>query len=359
MPGNLYLNGPINLNNKRPKLNTEQNKPMFYNPLIIDTHYDSKRDGSTYVPQVEAISPTNLDEKNGENRITKDEILNSIGKLDRELQQTEDKISKCKKRQKELELTNSPSNGNQTENSDPSDLKQLSTTQQVYTENKEKAEQSQRKFDKIRPLTIAVSGSRELIRNSIYSNTLLLLSFKQPLYNQPSDLPFYFKNKEKFRLFKPKLVTYFKKRLLYKQKREKYLTSSYEKLMNNWLKSSENKTNGGIKKSKDLKLREYFERQFAEIKKAREEKQSRKPKGENGESQAEIDSQLEAEQEAENKRMRSLAVIPPILLDNKLIKYKFFNKNGLVIDPVSKHKELQVSCISGKRTIFSVCFEWI
>lgn len=137
-------------------------------------------------------------------------------------------------------------------------------------------------------------------------------------------------------------MTYFKKRLLHKQRREKYLTSSYEKLMNNWLKSNENKTNG-IKKSKELKLREYFERQFVEIKKAREEKQARKPKAENGESQAEIDSQLEAEQEAENKRMRSLAVIPPILLDNRMIKYKFFNKNGLVLDPVSQHKELQVS----------------
>ena len=155
--GGLYLNGPINLNNKRPKLNTEQNKPMFYSPLMIDPYYDSKRDGSTYVPQVEAISPTNLDEKNGENRITKDEILTSIGKLDREIQQTEDKISKCKKRQKELELTNSPSNGSQTECTDASDLKQLSTTQQVYTENKEKADESQRKFDRIRPLTIAVS----------------------------------------------------------------------------------------------------------------------------------------------------------------------------------------------------------
>ena len=158
-PGHLYLNGPINLNNKRPKLNTEQNKPMFYNPLSIDTYYDSKRDGSTYVPQVEAISPTNLDEKNGEHRITKDEILTSIGKLDREIQQTKDKISKCKTRQKELELTNSPSSGSQNESTDPSDLKQLSTTQQVYTENKRKADESQKKFDKIRPLTIAVSNA--------------------------------------------------------------------------------------------------------------------------------------------------------------------------------------------------------
>lgn len=171
-PSSLYLNGPINLNNKRPKLNTEQNK-LFYSPLIIDPYYDSKRDGSSYVPQVEAISPTNLDEKNGENRITKDEILNSIGKLDRELQQTEDKISKCKKRQKELELTNSPSTGAQTENLDPNDLKQLSTTQQVYTENKEKADESQKKFDKIRPLTIAVSSrmiSGQMIKFTLTSS---------------------------------------------------------------------------------------------------------------------------------------------------------------------------------------------
>lgn len=112
--------------------------------------------------------------------------------------------------------------------------------------------------------------------------------------------------------------------------------------MSNWLKNVEIKTTNGIKKSKDLKLRDYFEKQFPDLKRAREEKQNKaKAKAdENGE----IDSQqLDAEQEAEMKRMRSLAVIPPILLDDKLRKHKFVNNNGLILDPVNEHKELQVS----------------
>lgn len=153
---NLFFNGPINLNNKRPKLNTEQNKS--FNALMIDPYYDLKKDfynPQVYNPEVEAISPTNLDDKNGDSR--KDEILNSIGKIDRQIQQATDKISKFKKRKGELEksTTNSPNDINQIENLD--DLKQLSTTQQIYTENKQKADESHKKLDKIRPLTIAVS----------------------------------------------------------------------------------------------------------------------------------------------------------------------------------------------------------
>lgn len=143
---------------------------------------------------------------------------------------------------------------------------------------------------------------------------------------------------------------YFKKRLFYKQKREKYLTSTYEKLMSNWMKNIENKSNSITKLRKDLRTREYFEKQFAELKRAREEKQSKKQqqsKSTDNNENPEFDinqqqQQLEAELEAENKRMRSLAVIPPILLDDKLRKYKFFNKNGLVRDPVTEHEELKV-----------------
>lgn len=146
-----YYNSPISLNNKRPKLNTE-NK---FNPLNIDTYDNLKREN--YNPQVEAISPTNLDDKQSEQRRnTKDEILHNLDKIDREIKQTDGKITKLKKKQKELQALTNSSN-NQIENLDPNDLKQLSTTQQVYTENRKKAIESQKKLDKLRPLTIAVS----------------------------------------------------------------------------------------------------------------------------------------------------------------------------------------------------------
>ena len=154
LPVNLYMNSPINLNNKRPKLNTETKS---INQLMIDTmmYYESRKDG--YNPQVEAISPTNLDDKNGEHRNTKEEILHSLEKLDRLIKKNESETSKKKRKQRELEALTNPSSQHQAENLEPNDLKQLSITQQIYTENKKKADESQKQLDKIRPLTIAVS----------------------------------------------------------------------------------------------------------------------------------------------------------------------------------------------------------
>ena len=47
-------------------------------------------------------------------------------------------------------------------------------------------------------------------------------------------------------------------------------------------------------------------------------------------------------QQEEERKMRSLAVIPPIMLDSKQRQLRFYNKNGLLDDPMSDYKERQM-----------------
>jgi len=47
-------------------------------------------------------------------------------------------------------------------------------------------------------------------------------------------------------------------------------------------------------------------------------------------------------QEMEDKKMRSYAVIPPILLDEKTRRKRFNNKNGLIEDPMQEYKDKQL-----------------
>lgn len=48
-------------------------------------------------------------------------------------------------------------------------------------------------------------------------------------------------------------------------------------------------------------------------------------------------------QALEDKKMRSYAVIPPLMLDSEQKKYPFMNENGLLTDIVA---EAKVSCLS-------------
>ena len=43
----------------------------------------------------------------------------------------------------------------------------------------------------------------------------------------------------------------------------------------------------------------------------------------------------------EEKKMRAYAVIPPMMLDDRQRKLRFYNKNGLVDDPKADHQQRQ------------------
>ncbi len=140
------------------------------------------------------------------------------------------------------------------------------------------------------------------------------------------------------------MILYFKKRFHEKQIRERYLTDTYDKLMISWLKKLEKKETNPTKKSKDIKLREYFEKQFPELRKQREDKERFSRVGQRIRSDAELEEIMDGlqEQELEDKKMRSYAVIPPILLDTRHKKHNFINRNGIIEDPMAEYKERQM-----------------
>jgi nuclear receptor co-repressor 1 len=91
-----------------------------------------------YNPQVEAISPTlpsDAMQADADFRATKDELLQQIGKVDREIAKAESEISKLKKKQQELEeAANKPSIKKEEE--EIAQPKHQSPAQKIYAENR-------------------------------------------------------------------------------------------------------------------------------------------------------------------------------------------------------------------------------
>lgn len=92
-----------------------------------------------YTPQTEAISPT-LPETNTQEdaqyRSTKDDLLQQIGKVDREIAKRENQLNMLRKRLKELEETaNKPLEVKDTEEQSQQP-KHQSMAQKVYAENR-------------------------------------------------------------------------------------------------------------------------------------------------------------------------------------------------------------------------------
>lgn len=92
-----------------------------------------------YTPQVEAISPTPNEDWRQESspvKTTKDDILQHINQIDREITQNENQMSKLKKRQQELEALTNKSSSNFAESAELSESKQHSITQIIYSQNR-------------------------------------------------------------------------------------------------------------------------------------------------------------------------------------------------------------------------------
>lgn len=206
--------------------------------------------------------------------------------------------------------------------SDNNQRQQLTVAQLVYSDNRKKAHKAHSMMDQLMPASLRAS-------------------IGLPQYNQPSDTLIYHENQAKFKTFKTKLVEIFKKRSEEKRARESYLTETYDTLMKEWLKKLEKKDSNPTKKSKDNKMREFFEKQFPELRKQREDRERLSRAGQRIRSDADLEDILDGlqEQEMEDKKMRSYAVIPPIIHDSRHKKYLFVNKNGIVEDPLREHKE--------------------
>ncbi|CAB3362401.1 Hypothetical predicted protein [Cloeon dipterum] len=296
--------------------NSEANKPQ---PVKAETQ-PLKLDISepAYNPQVEAISPTLPVENVQEDisfRVTKDSLLQQIAQVDREIAKAESQIIKLKKKQKELEEAASGSSA-QHEEVEVS-IKHQSLAQKIYAENRKKATVSHAMLDKLGP------------------------KVDLPLYNQPSDMTIIHENKKRHQIFSKSLIEHLRQEYNDRRSREDYLASVYACQQTAWVKKVERIENSAKKRAKDAKSRETFEKVFPELRKQREDKERFNRVGSRVKSDADMEEIMDGlqEQELEDKKMRSYAVVPPILLDSKQRRYVFINTNGLIEDYEQEYKE--------------------
>ena len=192
--------------------------------------------------------------------------------------------------------------------------------------------------------------------NNNLSETIAL-----PLYNQPMDLPIIRKNNEQHQQFRSKLIDRINRYKKLVTKEQQIQAEKYDQQMLEWLKKVEKIESNPVKKQRDLKIRESFEKHFPEIRKQREDRE-RVQRNSNQQHRIRSDAELEEimdglqHQELEDKKMRSYIVIPPIMYTRIQLKnlIRFDNQNGYLQDPMSLYKEIRNINIwtEGEKEIF-------
>ncbi|KAM5311382.1 nuclear receptor corepressor 2 isoform 7-T9 [Glossophaga mutica] len=271
-------------------------------------------------PELELVPP----------RLSKEELIQSMDRVDREITMVEQQISKLKKKQQQLEEEAAkPPEPEKPVSPPPIESKHRSLVQIIYDENRKKAEAAHRILEGLGP------------------------QVELPLYNQPSDTRQYHENIKINQAMRKKLILYFKRRNHARKQWEQKFCQRYDQLMEAWEKKVERIENNPRRRAKESKVREYYEKQFPEIRKQRElqeRMQSRVGQRGGGLSMAAARSEHEvseiidglSEQENLEKQMRQLAVIPPMLYDADQQRIKFINMNGLMDDPMKVYKDRQV-----------------
>uniref|UniRef100_A0A3Q3MLD8 Nuclear receptor corepressor 1 n=1 Tax=Labrus bergylta TaxID=56723 RepID=A0A3Q3MLD8_9LABR len=178
-----------------------------------------------------------------------------------------------------------------------------------------------------------------------------------PLYNQPSDTKVYHDNIKTNQVMRKKLILFFKRRNHARKQREQKICQRYDQLMEAWEKKVERMENNPRRKAKESRTREYYERQFPEIRKQREQQERFQRVGQRGtglsatiaRSEHEISEIIDglSEQENNEKQMRQLSVIPPMMYDSEQRRVRFINMNGLMDDPMKVYKARQfMNCVA-------------
>ncbi|XP_023198627.1 nuclear receptor corepressor 1 isoform X4 [Xiphophorus maculatus] len=261
-------------------------------------------------------------------KLSKEELIQSMDRVDREIAKVEQQISKLKKKQQQLEEEAAkPVEPEKPVTPPPVEHKHRSIVQIIYDENRKKAEEAHKILEGLGP------------------------KVELPLYNQPSDTKVYHDNIKTNQVMRKKLILFFKRRNHARKQREQKICQRYDQLMEAWEKKVERMENNPRRKAKESRTREYYERQFPEIRKQREQQERFQRVGQRGtglsatiaRSEHEISEIIDglSEQENNEKQMRQLSVIPPMMYDSEQRRVKFINMNGLMDDPMKVYKARQ------------------
>ncbi|XP_042684518.1 nuclear receptor corepressor 2 isoform X10 [Centrocercus urophasianus] len=323
---------------KRPRLDLLQDPLLRHSPLLSQ----GQQAGGEELPKdrglpgkLEPVSPVSPAHPEAEldllpARLSKEELIQNMDRVDREITMVEQQISKLKKKQQQLEEEAAkPPEPEKPISPPPIESKHRSLVQIIYDENRKKAEAAHRILEGLGP------------------------QVELPLYNQPSDTRQYHENIKINQAMRKKLILYFKRRNHARKQWEQKFCQRYDQLMEAWEKKVERIENNPRRRAKESKVREYYEKQFPEIRKQRELQERMQRVGQRGSgglsmsaarSEHEVSEIIDGLSEQENleKQMRQLAVIPPMLYDADQQRIKFINMNGLMDDPMKVYKDRQV-----------------
>ncbi|XP_053521659.1 nuclear receptor corepressor 1 isoform X2 [Artibeus jamaicensis] len=311
-------------------------------PEGLRSSADAKKDpvfGGKHEAPSSPISgqPSGDDQNASPSKLSKEELIQSMDRVDREIAKVEQQILKLKKKQQQLEEEAAkPPEPEKPVSPPPVEQKHRSIVQIIYDENRKKAEEAHKIFEGLGP------------------------KVELPLYNQPSDTKVYHENIKtgvparrmmKNQVMRKKLILFFKRRNHARKQREQKICQRYDQLMEAWEKKVDRIENNPRRKAKESKTREYYEKQFPEIRKQREQQERFQRVGQRGaglsatiaRSEHEISEIIDglSEQENNEKQMRQLSVIPPMMFDAEQRRVKFINMNGLMEDPMKVYKDRQ------------------
>ncbi|KAL1432156.1 hypothetical protein MTO96_013491 [Rhipicephalus appendiculatus] len=301
------------------------------------------------VPHAVASSRTPQGQ-NGCGEPSQQELLVRIEKVDEDLAEDESRVEFLNNRELELELeVSSSADKANDKNNDQSDvkvkdkirakirdkvrgklnggqdaallkLKLASTFEAIYSKNNETARLEHASFDNLGP------------------------KVDQPLYHQPSDNSVYHENERKFLAFKKRLMSHIKQTALEEKNRRERETEKYNQLMECWKKEMEDRENTAANKTKKLKQREIFEKEFPELKKQRESRERFLRAGNRVRSDAHMEEIIGGLQEQENadRKMRQNAAVLPVIVDlQERRRPRYCDHNRLVRDMAATHSEHQ------------------
>ncbi|XP_022416621.1 nuclear receptor corepressor 1 isoform X11 [Delphinapterus leucas] len=311
-------------------------------PEGVRSSADAKKDSAFGVKHEAPSSPISGqpcgdDQNASPSKLSKEELIQSMDRVDREIAKVEQQILKLKKKQQQLEEEAAkPPEPEKPVSPPPVEQKHRSIVQIIYDENRKKAEEAHKIFEGLGP------------------------KVELPLYNQPSDTKVYHENIKtgvparrmmKNQVMRKKLILFFKRRNHARKQREQKICQRYDQLMEAWEKKVDRIENNPRRKAKESKTREYYEKQFPEIRKQREQQERFQRVGQRGaglsatiaRSEHEISEIIDglSEQENNEKQMRQLSVIPPMMFDAEQRRVKFINMNGLMEDPMKIYKDRQ------------------
>ncbi|XP_044131598.1 nuclear receptor corepressor 2 isoform X6 [Bufo gargarizans] len=346
-----------NAESKRPRLELLQEPLLRHSPHINQSQHGAGEElgKDRYLAgKLEPVSPSSPPHADGDldllpTRLSKEELIQNMDRVDREITMVEQQISKLKKKQQQLEEEAAkPLEPEKPLSPPPTESKHRSLVQIIYDENRKKAEAAHRILEGLGPHV-------ELVRHIHDTSGLKCFTchLSQPLYNQPSDTKQYHENIKINQTMRKKLILYFKRRNHARKQWEQKLCQRYDQLMEAWEKKVERIENNPRRRAKESKIREYYEKQFPEIRKQRELQERMQSRvGQRGSglslsaarSEHEVSEIIDGLSEQENleRQMRQLAVIPPMLFDAEQQRIKFINMNGLMDDPMKVYKERQV-----------------